>query len=250
MATSDASARVGRGEEIIDSSICVATMTGLACRRATSMTCFCRNGTSSSGHSTPRSPRATMKPSKASTISSMLSIACGFSILAMTGRKIPSSRMMSRTSSTSAAERTNDSAMKSTVRWRAQRRSSLSFSDSAGTETATPGRLMPLLSLTGPGTTTRVCTSVPSTEVTSSRTLPSSMRTWSPSPTSPGSPSYVVEQIFASPGTSRVVIVKAWPSSSSTGPAATLPRRIFGPCRSAKMPTPWPLSSDARRTIA
>ena len=45
---------------IIDSSIWVATMTGLALRRAFSMTRFCRNGTSSSGHSTPRSPRATM----------------------------------------------------------------------------------------------------------------------------------------------------------------------------------------------
>ena len=78
--------------------------------------------------------------------------------------------------------------MKSTVRCSANRRSSLSFSDSAGTETATPGRLMPLLSLIGPGTTTVVCTSVSSTEVTSRRTLPSSIRIWSPAATSPGSP--------------------------------------------------------------
>ena len=46
--------------------------------------------------------------------------------------------------------------MKSTVRCSAQRRSSMSFSDSAGTETATPGRLMPLWSLTRPPTTTSV----------------------------------------------------------------------------------------------
>ena len=40
----------------------------------------------------------------------------------------------------------------------------MSFSDSAGTLTRRrPGRLMPLLSLTGPPTTTAVCTSVPST---------------------------------------------------------------------------------------
>ena len=65
-------------------------------------------------HSTPRSPRATMMPSNASTISSMFSIACGFSILAITGRKTSSSFMIARTSSTSAAERTKDSAMKST----------------------------------------------------------------------------------------------------------------------------------------
>ena len=69
--------------------------------------------------------------------------------------------MIARTSSTSEAERTNDSAMKSTLMCSAQRRSSLSFSDSAGTDTATPGRLMPLLLLTGPGTSTRVRTSVP-----------------------------------------------------------------------------------------
>ena len=111
MATSEASARVGAGLLIIDSSIWVATITGLALRRTFSMTRFCRNGTSSSGHSTPRSPRATMKASNALTTESRLSIACGFSILAMTGTRIPSSRMMSRTSSASSAERTNESAM-------------------------------------------------------------------------------------------------------------------------------------------
>ncbi len=75
LATSLVSARVGDGELIIDSSIWVATMTGFALRRAFSMICFWRNGTSSSGHSTPRSPRATMKPSNASMISSRLSMA-------------------------------------------------------------------------------------------------------------------------------------------------------------------------------
>ena len=135
LATSEASARVGAGLLIIDSSIWVATITGLALRRAFSTTRFCRNGTSSSGHSTPRSPRATMKPSKALTISSRFSMACGFSILAITGSRTPSSRMIARTSSTSAAERTKDSAMKSTVRCSPQRRSSMSFSDIAGTLT-------------------------------------------------------------------------------------------------------------------
>ena len=45
--------------------------------------------------------------------------------------------------------------MKSTEVRSAQRRSSLSFSDSAGTLTATPGRLRPLWSLTLPATSTR-----------------------------------------------------------------------------------------------
>ena len=116
LATSLASARVGAGELIIDSSIWVATMTGFALRRALSMMSFWWIGTSSSGHSTPRSPRATMMPSKASTISSMLSIAWGFSILAMIGTKMPSSRITARTSSASPAWRTKLSAMKSTPR--------------------------------------------------------------------------------------------------------------------------------------
>ena len=51
----------------------------------------------------------------------------------------------------------------------AQRRSSVSFSLIAGTLTATPGRLMPLLLLTGPPTTTLVITSVSVTSVASQR---------------------------------------------------------------------------------
>jgi hypothetical protein len=60
-----------------------------------------------------RSPRATMMPSNASMISSRLSTACGFSILAMTGTLRPSSAMISCTRVMSAASRTNDSAMRS-----------------------------------------------------------------------------------------------------------------------------------------
>ncbi len=247
-ATSEASARVGAGLEIIDSSIWVATMTGLALRRAFWTTSFCRNGTSSSGHSTARSPRATMKPSKAAITSSRFSIACGFSILAMTGSITPSSRMILRTSSASAPLRTKLNAMKSTVRWSANRRSSMSFSDSAGTETATPGRLIPLWLLTLPPTSTSVRTSVSSTATTRSRILPSSMRIGSPGFTSPGSPLYVVPATLMSPGTSRVVIVHSWPRRSVTGPSANVARRILGPWRSAKMPTPCPLASDASRT--
>ena len=124
----------------------------------------------------------------------------------------------------------------------------MSFSDSAGTETATPGRLMPLWLLTLPPTSTSVRTSWPSTAVTRRRTLPSSMRIGSPAFTSPGSPEYVVPASFSSPGTSRVVMVHSWPRRSVTGPSANVASRIFGPWRSAKMPTPWPLASDASRT--
>ena len=64
------------------SSIWVATITGLAHLRALSMMRFCTEGTCSGGSSTPRSPRATITPSHASTISSSRSIADGFSIFA------------------------------------------------------------------------------------------------------------------------------------------------------------------------
>ena len=40
VATSETSARVGTGAEIIDSSICVATTTGLPARRAARVICF------------------------------------------------------------------------------------------------------------------------------------------------------------------------------------------------------------------
>lgn len=180
LATSEVSARVGTGLEIIDSSIWVATMTGLAARRASSTARFCTIGTASSGSSTPRSPRATMMASKASMISSSASTACGFSILATTGTLRPSSAMISCTRSMSAALRTNDSAMMSAPSLRPQRRSASSFSDSAGTLTATPGRLMPLLLETGPATTTSVVTTLPSTSTTRTRTLPSSIRRKSP----------------------------------------------------------------------
>ena len=174
-------------------------MTGFAHRRESSTARFCTSGTSSSGSSTPRSPRATMMPSNASMISSSAATACGFSIFAITGRNLPSSVMISCTRTISEALRTNESAIMSTPRRIPQRRSSSSFSESAGTFTATPGRLMPLLFETGPGTSTTVVTVVAFTSVARRVTLPSSMRSRSPGFTSPGNPLKVVPQMFTSP---------------------------------------------------
>jgi len=56
LATSVTSARVGRGEFTIESSICVAVITGRASSPAIAITRFWTIGTSSSGSSTPRSP--------------------------------------------------------------------------------------------------------------------------------------------------------------------------------------------------
>ena len=171
MATSDASARVGRELVIIDSSICVATMTGFAFSRAIWMARFCTSGTCSSGISTPRSPRATMIPSKARTIASRLSTASGFSIFAITGTRAPLESIILWTGSMSAGLRTNESATMSTRRSRANSRSPTSFSVIAGTETFMPGSERPLLSLTGPPSMTRQTTSRPSTAVTRSADL-------------------------------------------------------------------------------
>ncbi len=68
LATSLASARVGRVAVIIESSIWVATMTGFAAARHSEIARFWTSGTASRGSSTPKSPRATMTPSKAATI--------------------------------------------------------------------------------------------------------------------------------------------------------------------------------------
>ena len=63
LATSDVSARVGRGLLIIESSICVAVTTGLPAMLHFEIIIFCANATFSPGISTPRSPRATMMAS-------------------------------------------------------------------------------------------------------------------------------------------------------------------------------------------
>ncbi len=64
----------------------------------------------------------------------------------------------------------------------------MSFSLIAGTLTMTPGRLMPLLLLTGPLVSTRHVTSVSVTAVARRRMRPSSIRISSPTETSPGRP--------------------------------------------------------------
>ena len=65
-ATSEASARVGREWVIIDSSICVATITGRACSRAPAAPrASARAAPARAGSPRPRSPRATIRPSNA-----------------------------------------------------------------------------------------------------------------------------------------------------------------------------------------
>ncbi len=107
LATSDASARVGRGLCTMDSSIWVAVMTGRRRWMASRISRFCTSGTSSNGSSTPRSPRATMTASHASMMRSASLSAVSFSIFAIT--RTPLGRRP-LSCSRSSGRRTNDSA--------------------------------------------------------------------------------------------------------------------------------------------
>lgn len=78
------SARVGVGYSTIDSRSCEATITGLLSCLQTLVIRSCTVGICSSGISTPRSPRATMIPSEATTISSSFWRDSKFSIFAKT----------------------------------------------------------------------------------------------------------------------------------------------------------------------
>jgi len=71
LATSLTSARVGRGQLTIESSIWVAVITGMPSALHLRISSFCSSGTSSAGISTPRSPRATITPSQSGRIASI-----------------------------------------------------------------------------------------------------------------------------------------------------------------------------------
>ena len=100
-ATSVISARVGTGFVIIDSSMCVATITGTPFARQRLTMRRWMIGNSSIGHSIPRSPRATMITSVASMISLMFFTASWSSIFATMRAVLPCSRSTLRRTSTS-----------------------------------------------------------------------------------------------------------------------------------------------------
>ena len=161
LATSVASARVGLGLVIIESSICVAVTTGLPARLQRRIMDFCTQNIFSSGISMPRSPRATMMPSDSRRMSSKLASPSWFSTLAMmrmpVGGELPhtssapapfvtaglaaAAASTARMARTSEPLRTNEAAMKSTLFLAPQlTKSSSSFSVSVGRSTTTPGR--------------------------------------------------------------------------------------------------------------
>ncbi len=141
-ATSVTSARVGMGFEIMDSSMWVATMTGRSTRRHFLMMRRWMMGSSSMGHSMPRSPRAIMMPWDSSMMESMLLTASWCSILAMARAELPCEAMVffSRTMSSGPRQKLRE--MKSTAIWQPRATSARSLAVRAGRFTRTPGRLM------------------------------------------------------------------------------------------------------------
>jgi hypothetical protein len=107
----------------------------------------------------PRSPRATITPSAASTISSMFSAACGFSILASTGMSLSCEARCSRTGRRSSAVLMNDSAIRSTPISIPASTSLRSSSLTAGSDIVTLGRFIPWREPTVPPTSTVATTS-------------------------------------------------------------------------------------------
>mmetsp|Transcript_6758 Transcript_6758/g.16420 ORF Transcript_6758/g.16420 Transcript_6758/m.16420 type:complete len:310 (+) Transcript_6758:793-1722(+) len=144
--TSETSARVGRGLTTMDSSIWVATMTGLAARLHLRMMDFWATKTFAGGISIPRSPRATITPSVAARMASKLSRPSWFSILEKILMCFPSSPRTARTSWTCFAVRMKEAKIMSTFCSTPKRRSPWSFSETAGRVTFAPGRLTPLCS--------------------------------------------------------------------------------------------------------
>mmetsp|Transcript_22756 Transcript_22756/g.54077 ORF Transcript_22756/g.54077 Transcript_22756/m.54077 type:complete len:219 (-) Transcript_22756:398-1054(-) len=188
LATSEHSARVGRGLLIIDSSICVATTHGLPACRHLLIIIFCSRKTFSGGISMPRSPRATMTPSVAARISSNLSRPSWFSILAMILMSLPSGPRTWRMNAMSAADCTKEAATKSTPRltpkfWM----SSMSLGWSTGRSTLTLGRFMFLRSPIDWSFSMLHLTDVARHSTTRSTSEPSAMRMSEPGLTEVGS---------------------------------------------------------------
>ena len=112
----------------------------------------------------------------------------------------------------------------------------MSFSDSAGTETATPGRLIPLWLLTLPPTSTSVRTSVSSTTLTQpdlavvDEDRVTGMHVAGQPLVRRAGDADVAGDVA---GRDRPLL----PRRNVTGPSAESARRILRPWRSAKMPT-------------
>mmetsp|Transcript_3989 Transcript_3989/g.7493 ORF Transcript_3989/g.7493 Transcript_3989/m.7493 type:complete len:377 (-) Transcript_3989:377-1507(-) len=182
--TSETSALVGRGFFVIDSSICVATITGLPFSLHLATISFCARVTLSRGISTPRSPLATMIPSDSSKISSKLSHPSTFSILLIISGGLHPGQISSIVSCiypliclTPSASLTKLAATKSTSLETPYFMSIRSFELMGGKLVLTPGRFTPTRDLMLPSfITLHLTDSESTTESTFNETAPSSRR--------------------------------------------------------------------------
>ena len=156
-ATSVTSARVGMGFSIMDSSMCVATITRLPFWAQSRIIRRCTLGNFSMAISTPRSPRATMTPSETSIISLIFLTPSWSSIFEITLILSALSPRSSRNWWISSTSRTNDRAIKSTSCSIENKISRLSFSVIAGRLTRMPGKLTWRLLLRTPPSMTLHC---------------------------------------------------------------------------------------------
>ena len=249
LATSVASARVGRGLRIIESSICVAVMTGFRCSWHAAMMRFCASGISSTGRRTPRSPRATMMPSATRAMPAALASPSSSSIFAITCMRDPRSKRRVRTSITSSGRRTNEAATKSMSILAAKARCSASRSVTAGSFVGTPGTLTFLWLPSSPPERTTQRARPPSTAVTSRSMRPSAISRCRPGRSMPASPDQLTVTSSAVQGTASPVTVTVRPVSSITEPPpATGPVRISGPLMSTRRATGIPVARLASRS--
>ena len=124
----------------------------------------------------------------------------------------------------------------------------MSFGVSAEAGSATPGRLIPLCSPSGPPPTTVVVAVVPSDDSTRSSMRPSSRSSRSPCRTDLARPAKVVDTRPGPPTKSPVAISSDAPGTRSIALwSASLPVRILGPDRSWRMATCRPARSAAWR---
>ena len=170
----------------MESSIWVAVTTILPFWFAFLMMLFWMIGTSSSGTSTPRSPRATMTPSASSRISSMLLTPWTDSILAMIFMRLLWAFRISRISLTSFAVLVKEAAIKSYPSRQPNSMSERSCLLMKGMVRSAPGRFTPLWLETGPPLMTVHTTSVSVLESTLRPMRPSSIKTNPPTETSVG----------------------------------------------------------------
>ncbi len=207
---------------------------------------FCRPGTFSSGISTPRSPRATMKASATSMISSSREIACGFSILASTSARPPATFL---TSATSSARCTKETAIQSTPASSPASRSMRSFGVIEATGISVSGRLTPLRFETRPPMSTKATARFGDASVICRRTLPSSISTTWPSCSACKISGCGKCTRVASPGVVSESKMKLSPRFNSTAPSLKRPMRSFGPCRSSRIAIGRPNSCSSERMI-